>query len=239
MIVRISIDTDSKKQYIMANITIVNGRMIIKTEGTRMAGQDAYVALARETIEEYIRNGKVLQVPDGLPEEMYTRQAGVFVSIKKKRGKHKNSIETLNQADLAGISGRAQQMQETEEEGELRGCIGTIQAVQRSIAEEIIQNAISASTRDPRFFPIRSEELDRLSISVDVLGELEEVDSLRQLDAKRYGVVVTKGRRRGLLLPNLEGVDTVEDQVAIAKRKAGIGETERVQLQRFEVIRHK
>ena len=105
-------------------------------------------------------------------------------------------------------------------------------------AEEIIQNAISASTRDPRFDPITAEELPYLDISVDVLGDAEEIDSPAELDVKRYGVIVTKGFRRGLLLPDLEGVDTVEDQIYIAKRKAGIDPDEKVKLERFEVIRH-
>ena len=123
-------------------------------------------------------------------------------------------------------------------DGRLRGCIGTICAVQKSVAEEIIENAISASVRDSRFEPVEPEELDRLVISVDVLGDTEKIDSPAQLDVKRYGVIVTKGYRRGLLLPNLDGVDTVEEQIAIAKRKAGIGETEQVELERFEVVRH-
>lgn len=168
--------------------------------------EDAYVRLARKTIEEYIQNGKKISVPDGLPDEMYTDRAGVFVSIK--------------------------------ENGNLRGCIGTIQAVQSSVAEEIVHNAISASTRDPRFSPIEPHELDKLTISVDVLGDAEIIASPDELDVKRYGVIVTKGYRRGLLLPNLEGVDTVENQVAIAKSKAGIGEYEQVELERFEVVRH-
>lgn len=120
----------------------------------------------------------------------------------------------------------------------LRGCIGTIAATTNCIAEEIIQNAISASTRDPRFDPITAEELPFLDISVDVLGDAEEIDSPDELDVKRYGVIVTKGFRRGLLLPDLEGVDTVEDQIYIAKRKAGIDPDEKVKLERFEVIRH-
>ena len=124
------------------------------------------------------------------------------------------------------------------EDGQLRGCIGTLQAVQPSIAEEIIHNAVSSSSRDPRFPPIRSGELDRLIISVDVLGPMEEIDTPDKLDVRRYGVVVSKGYRRGLLLPNLEGVDTVEAQIAIARQKAGIGEEEKVQLERSEVIRH-
>ena len=123
-------------------------------------------------------------------------------------------------------------------EGQLRGCIGTIQAVQPSIAEEIAENAVSASVKDPRFSPIEPEELEKLVISVDVLGDTEKIDSEDMLDVRRYGVVVTEGYRRGLLLPNLEGIDTVKEQVRIARQKAGIGEQEEVQLERFEVIRH-
>ena len=126
------------------------------------------------------------------------------------------------------------------EHGELRGCIGTIAPVQDSLALEIIANAISASTRDPRFSPIRANELPYLEINVDVLGEPEDISSMDELDVKRYGVIVTKGRRRGLLLPDLEGVDTVEYQVQIARMKAGIRDEETgVKLSRFEVIRHK
>lgn len=92
--------------------------------------------------------------------------------------------------------------------------------------------------KDPRFSPIEQDELDKLTISVDVLGGTEAIDSMDKLDVKRYGVVVTKGYRRGLLLPNLSGVDTVEEQVAIAKQKAGIREEEEAELERFEVVRH-
>ena len=123
-------------------------------------------------------------------------------------------------------------------DGRLRGCIGTIQAVCSSVAEEIIQNAISAVTNDPRFDPVEPYELKDLSISVDVLGARERISSPKELDAKKYGVIVTKGYRRGLLLPNLEGVDTVEEQIRIAKQKAGIGTEEGVVLERFEVVRH-
>lgn len=123
-------------------------------------------------------------------------------------------------------------------DGRLRGCIGTIGPVQGCLAEEIIQNAVSACSRDPRFSPVRPEELDRLIISVDVLGEAEKIDRPEQLDVNRYGVIVTNGARRGLLLPDLEGVDSVEQQIAIAKQKAGIREEEAVELERFEVVRH-
>ena len=125
------------------------------------------------------------------------------------------------------------------EHGKLRGCIGTISPVRSCVAQEIIDNAVSASTRDPRFDPITADELEWLEISVDVLGAPEPIGSPAELDVKRYGVIVTKGTKRGLLLPDLDGVDTVEQQIAIAKSKAGIGEWERnVQLERFEVVRH-
>ena len=106
------------------------------------------------------------------------------------------------------------------------------------MAEEIIQNAISACSRDPRFHRIREEELPYLDLSVDVLGDIEDISSPDQLDVKRYGIIVNYGRKRGLLLPDLEGVDTVEDQIDIARQKGGIRETDPYTLQRFEVIRH-
>ncbi len=124
------------------------------------------------------------------------------------------------------------------EDGKLRGCIGTIQAVRESLAEEIMNNAVSACSEDPRFSPVEAWEVERLAISVDVLGETEKISSPEELDAARYGVIVTRGARRGLLLPNLEGVDTIEQQIAIAKQKAGIKAHESVELERFEVIRH-
>ena len=106
------------------------------------------------------------------------------------------------------------------------------------VAEEIIYNAVSAAARDPRFSPVRADELKWLEISVDELSEPEAIDTADQLDVKRYGVIVSKGARRGLLLPDLEGVDTVEDQINIAMNKAGIHSYEDVRLERFEVIRH-
>jgi AmmeMemoRadiSam system protein A len=122
--------------------------------------------------------------------------------------------------------------------GNLRGCIGTIEPQQPTVAQEVIQNAISAASRDPRFPPVQSEELGSLDIKVDVLTEPEPIDGLDQLDPKRYGVIVESGWRRGLLLPDLEGVDTVEYQVDIAMRKAGIGPGEPMQMYRFEVKRY-
>ena len=123
-------------------------------------------------------------------------------------------------------------------QGELRGCIGTTGPVRSNIAEEIIENAISAATRDPRFEEVTPAELHYLEYSVDVLGETEPVESKEDLDVKKYGVIVTEGGRRGLLLPNLDGVSDVDQQIAIAKRKAGIKPEEEVSLERFQVVRH-
>jgi AmmeMemoRadiSam system protein A len=123
--------------------------------------------------------------------------------------------------------------------GELRGCIGTIEPQRSNLAEEIILNAISSATRDPRFLPVTPDELKDLDYSVDVLTKPEPVKSKSQLDPKRYGVIVEAGWRKGLLLPDLEGVDTVEEQIDICRQKAGIAPNEPVKLYRFEVKRYK
>ncbi len=122
--------------------------------------------------------------------------------------------------------------------GQLRGCIGTTGPTTASVAWEIVQNAVSACSRDPRFSPVRVDELGSLEYSVDVLGEPEPIDSSDQLDVKRYGVIVSSGSRRGLLLPDLDGVDTVEQQIDIARQKGGISAREHYALERFEVVRH-
>ncbi len=123
--------------------------------------------------------------------------------------------------------------------GSLRGCIGTISPVTGSVAEEILRNAVSSGLEDPRFPPVVEAELEELTYSVDVLGEPEPISSMAELDVVRYGVIVTAGRKRGLLLPNLENVNTVEEQVAIARKKAGIYDNEAFRMERFEVVRHK
>jgi len=123
--------------------------------------------------------------------------------------------------------------------GELRGCIGTIEPVRPNVAEEVILNAISSAVRDPRFLPITPDELKDLDYSVDVLTPPEPVKSTDQLDPKKYGVIVEAGWRKGLLLPDLEGVDNVEEQLDICRRKAGIAPDEPVKLYRFEVKRYK
>lgn len=122
-------------------------------------------------------------------------------------------------------------------QGALRGCIGTFQPTRETLAEEIASNAISAASRDPRFPALSEEELNDLEISVDVLSEPELVRDVSQLDPRRYGVIVKRGTRTGLLLPDLEGVGSVEEQLEIARSKAGISPHEPIQLYRFTVER--
>jgi AmmeMemoRadiSam system protein A len=122
--------------------------------------------------------------------------------------------------------------------GELRGCIGTFEPATENVAEEIINNAVSSATRDPRFLPVNAAELAHLRYSVDILTPPEPVAGPDQLDPKRYGVIVQSGWRKGLLLPDLEGVNTVEEQIDICRRKAGIPPHEPVKLYRFEVRRY-
>lgn len=122
--------------------------------------------------------------------------------------------------------------------GQLRGCIGTTEPTQTNIVNEVKQNAISAATRDPRFEPVSADELDDLVYSVDLLKPAEPISGIEELDPERFGVIVRSGYRTGLLLPNLEGVETASEQVAIARKKAGIGPNEPVKLERFEVVRY-
>jgi AmmeMemoRadiSam system protein A len=123
--------------------------------------------------------------------------------------------------------------------GQLRGCIGTFEPTKDNVAEEIIANAISSSTRDPRFPPVTASELADLEYSVDILTEPEPVTDISQLDPMTYGVIVESGWKKGLLLPDLEGVDSVEEQIAICRLKAGISASEPVELYRFQVRRFK
>jgi len=175
-----------------------------------MAKSHPLVELARETIAHWVQNRERIEPPEDLPPEM-RRQAGAFVTLH--RG------------------------------GRLRGCIGTIQPTCDTVAQEVIQNAISAATNDPRFQPVLREELEDLVVKVDVLGDPEPVTSLDELDPKRYGLVVqskVNPSKRGLLLPDLEGIDTVEKQVYWTRHhKALIQDPkEPVQMSRFEVIRY-
>jgi len=177
-----------------------------------------YVKLAKETIEKYIKEGIIIKTSKDLPVEMLENKAGVFVSIHLK--KHKPDEE------------------------DLRGCIGTFLPTKNNIAEEIIDNSVSAATHDYRFSPIEPTELDNLEISVDILGAPIQIanskEQIARLNPKQYGVIVkTKDGRTGLLLPDLEGVDSPELQISIACQKAGISPDEPIDLFRFEITRHK
>lgn len=138
----------------------------------------------------------------------------------------------------AELHGKAGVFVSLKKNGELRGCIGTFMPTRESIAAEIIANAVSAGTEDPRFWPVSADELPDITVSVDVLSAPERVYSLADLNPKIYGVIVKRGRRSGLLLPDLEGVDQVEDQIAIAMQKAGIDTSEEIDLYRFSVTRY-
>lgn len=168
-------------------------------------------------------------------EDGYVQLARKSVETYVRTGRRAILPEGLAE-DLRGR--RAGVFVSLKKNGRLRGCIGTTAPTTGSVAEEILQNAVSAAARDPRFPPVTADELDELVYSVDVLGKPEAVESPAQLDVRRYGVIVENGGRRGLLLPNLEGVDTVEQQISISKQKAGIAPSEDVRLQRFEVVRH-
>lgn len=139
----------------------------------------------------------------------------------------------------AVLSGQAGVFVSLKKHGELRGCIGTFGPTQPTIALEIIRNAVSAGTEDPRFWPVDIDEIPELDVSVDILSAPERIDSMDKLDPKVYGVIVKKGHRSGLLLPDLEGVDTVEEQIGIAMQKAGIRPDEQIELYRFKVTRYK
>jgi len=181
---------------------------------------DSYVKLAQDAISKIVKNHKTLELPKDLPKKMLSKKAGVFVSIHKK--------PTATPGVAATV------------EGELRGCIGTFLPTKKNIALEIIDNAISAATHDYRFTPITSNELSNLEISVDELEEPEPIHGLTSLDTKKYGVIIkTDDGRTGLLLPDLEGVDTPEQQIAIARQKADINPNEPIYLYRFMVTRHK
>ncbi len=124
-------------------------------------------------------------------------------------------------------------------QGDLRGCIGTILATRDSVIDEVMHNAISSATKDPRFPSVEAHELDGLQYSVDILHPPERVKSLDELDPKIYGIIVSsESGRQALLLPDLEGLDTIEKQVAACMRKAGIALEEKISVQRFKVDRY-
>ena len=169
-------------------------------------------------------------------EDPWVKLARLSLETYVKTGRR---LERLPEGLPAGMTDRsAGAFVSLHAHGQLRGCIGTTGPTTESVAWEIVQNAVSACSRDPRFIPVSAEELDGLEYSVDVLGKTEPVSSPAELDVKKYGVIVSCGGRRGLLLPDLEGVDTVERQIDIARQKGGISSREHYSLERFEVVRH-
>jgi AmmeMemoRadiSam system protein A len=137
------------------------------------------------------------------------------------------------------MKGQAGVFVSLKKKGQLRGCIGTFQPTTGNVAQEIIQNAVSAASRDPRFPPVTPDELEDIDYSVDILSPPEPVKDSSELDPSRYGIIVQSGARKGLLLPDIKGVDTVDEQINIACMKAGIIPGEDVELYRFEVRRFK
>ena len=170
-----------------------------------------YVKLTKNAIENYIKTDEKMKVPNNLPENFYCEQKGIFVTIYEISPKKK-----------------------------LRGCIGTFLPTKDCIAQEIIENAISAATCDYRFEPIQKNELSNLKYEVSLLSTPERIDSSHNLDAKRFGVIVKSADgRTGLLLPGIEGVETTEHQISIACQKAGINlENEIIKLYKFTVTKY-
>ena len=182
----------------------------------RRAAESPWVRLARASLEAYVREGKHLDPARDLPESLASALPGEL------------------------FSSRAGAFVSLKKNGQLRGCIGTILPARATLAEEICANAVSAGCRDPRFSPVEADELDELVYDVDVLPEPEAVRGPEELDPARFGVIVsTADGRRGLLLPDLDGVDTVDEQLRIAAQKGGIDlDRDDVSLERFTVTRH-
>ncbi len=185
------------------------GYMVVAVEvGEEGKPSHPLVRLAKEAVETYILKGERVE-PNVAPEALAGLPEQAGVFVSIKR-----------------------------RDGSLRGCIGTTVPTCSNLAQEVVDRAIESATNDPRFLPVTPQELKELEYSVDVLSPLERVNGPQELDPKRYGVLVKKGARKGLLLPDLPGVETVEQQLEIAKAKAGIGpEEEDIELYRFTVVR--
>lgn len=202
----------------------------------RKYSESAWVRLARAVIDLYVKDGAFAEY--GRTKDNQKLVVGTRLGKSDERILERISLSEEENAELFQKTAGA--FVSLHKDGNLRGCIGTFLPTTSCVADEIAQNAISACSRDPRFLPVRADELSSLDISVDVLDEPEVIDSPRELNVKEYGVIVSSkdGTRRGLLLPDLEGVDTVDFQIAIARQKGGIGEDEPVNLERFRVVRH-
>ena len=192
----------------------------------QISRESLYVSLARATIEHYIKTNRKISYEEfeswvlSRPRNKYTKEE-IDLFVLELTGKRHGCFVSIHK------------------NGFLRGCMGTIEAVNEDLFDEIIYNAITASNDDPRFDFISEIELPALEISVDVLMPVEAVKDLTHFDVKKYGMIVEKGRRRGLLLPNLDSVNTVQEQYRICLDKAGIYLDDGVKLYRFEVIRYR
>jgi len=167
-----------------------------------------FVRLAIDAIAAYVSDFRVIAPPAGLFE--------LFPILRTRAG----TFVSLKK------------------QGELRGCIGTIEPMRENLALEIVENAISAVSKDPRFRPVEEDELPELTVSVDILSPPERVAGPGDLDVLRYGVIVRSGGKRGLLLPDIEGIASVEEQISVARKKGGIGERESIEFYRFTVERY-
>lgn len=210
---------------------------------------DSYIKLVKRTIEFYIKTGTVISPPASLPKEMLSRRAGVFVSIHKRLPHPSPPPIELKRKVRLEAGEIFDGIEPPSPIEELRGCIGTYIPTQENIAKEIIHNAIEAATSDPRFPPVTQEELPNLKISVDVLSRPELVmekfisPSLTPipylLNPKVHGLIIeSPDHRRALLLPDLPGVETVNQQISICRQKARIGRDEQITIYRFTVERH-
>lgn len=167
------------------------------------------VRLAAQAIEVYLDQHRIIEPPDSLFAEMAEALKPAGVFVCLKR------------------------------EDRLRGCIGTTEPMHETLAAEVIRNAIGAATRDPRFPSLERYELEGLSITIDVLGPAEAIVGMSDLDHKRYGIILYCGDRRSVLLPDIEGVDSVNEQLVLARQKAGIGPEDPVELRRFKITRYR
>jgi AmmeMemoRadiSam system protein A/AmmeMemoRadiSam system protein B len=192
----------------------------------------------RDFLEQYENSIKADIAAKRKQASIYVRLALYTMEYFQKERKNPPLPDFIEKEGQALLANKAGVFVSIKKFHELRGCIGTILPVTDSVAEEIMRNAIEASNSDPRFPPITYDELPYLEVSVDVLSQPQRVDSIDELDAKRYGVIVRAGNKCGLLLPNLEGVDTVNEQIRICRQKGRIGEDETVTLERFEVVRY-
>ena len=190
---------------------------------------------SRKLLYDYLNNQKKLIDLKKQKEDCYIKLARQTIEEYIRTG---NTPKLTNNIDNELLNNKSGVFVSIHKFGSLRGCIGTILPIHNCIAEEIIQNAISASSKDDRFPPITKEELDYLDIKVDVIKEPELILSKEELDVKKYGVIVSSGYKRGLLLPDLDGVDTIDQQISIAMKKGNITNNETITLERFEVIRH-